>query len=227
MKKTKLIFSRYFLISFVIHLTVISLVIYLILETETDISTPSIEIGLIDSPAGDVKDSAVKKNRAPKITERQAKKSVQSRAAKKSYYPEKTGEKESTVEKKLPESGKKAEKADESRTAMSDSSSFNTASHDKSSNLILAHPDYKYNPKPKYPMVAKRRGYEGTVLLNVYVLESGRVGELTLEKASGFTVLDESAINSVKEWIFVPGKRNGISVSSWVQVPIKFQLNNI
>lgn len=92
--------------------------------------------------------------------------------------------------------------------------------------LEIAHPDYKVNPKPKYPMIARRKGYEGSVLLRIWVLESGGVGKIELEKSSGFHVLDNSALDAVKDWIFIPGMRNGVPVSSWVTVPIRFQLDS-
>lgn len=92
--------------------------------------------------------------------------------------------------------------------------------------LEIAHPDYKVNPKPKYPMVARRKGYEGSVLLRVWVVESGDVGKIELEKSSGFDVLDNSALDAVKDWVFIPGMRNGVPISSWVTVPIKFQLSS-
>lgn len=95
-----------------------------------------------------------------------------------------------------------------------------------SRNIELASPDYKANPKPRYPMLARRKGYEGTILLRVLVLESGGVGKVELEKSSGYEILDESALKAVKEWVFVPGKKNGQPIPSWVTVPIKFRLNS-
>ncbi len=88
------------------------------------------------------------------------------------------------------------------------------------------YPDYKINPKPRYPIIARRSGYEGVVLLRVWVMGSGKVGKIELERSSGYEVLDKSAIEAVKNWIFIPGKRNGVSISSWVMVPIRFQLSN-
>lgn len=88
------------------------------------------------------------------------------------------------------------------------------------------YPDYKINPKPRYPIIARRSGYEGIVLLRVWVMGSGKVGEIELERSSGYEVLDKSAIEAVKNWIFIPGKRNGVSISSWVTVPIRFQLSS-
>lgn len=95
-----------------------------------------------------------------------------------------------------------------------------------SRNIELASPDYKVNPKPRYPMLARRKGYEGTILLRVLVLKSGGVGKVELEKSSGYEILDESALKAVKGWVFLPGKKNGQPIPSWVTVPIKFQLNS-
>ncbi|NIP31509.1 MAG: TonB family protein [Candidatus Dadabacteria bacterium] len=97
----------------------------------------------------------------------------------------------------------------------------------KSISTDIAYPDYKVNPKPYYPIIAQRRGYEGEVYLKVYVLDNGQVGELKLEKPSGYTVLDRSAVEAVKSWVFIPGMKNGIPVASWVTIPIIFQLSSI
>ena len=229
MKRTKLILSKYFLISLTVHLSVIALVLYLIHDMETDIGLPSIEIGLIESPSGNEKDDRVRRFESQKITKKQATNTSVSKLPESDKYLIRPEIEKTKPEKKLSESklNRVESKENDSYSVRSDSASYKSKAVKKNSGLIQAHPDYRYNPKPKYPMIAKRRGYEGTVLLNVYVLESGKVGELNLEKPSGFPVLDESAINSVKKWLFVPGKRDGISVSSWVQVPIKFQLTNI
>ena len=89
-----------------------------------------------------------------------------------------------------------------------------------------ASPNYGLNPKPPYPKSARRRGYEGTVLLRVLVTEDGKVGDIKVSKPSGHTVLDESALKAVKKWTFIPGKKAGKDVSSWVEVPIKYQLDS-
>ena len=88
------------------------------------------------------------------------------------------------------------------------------------------YPDYGVNPKPDYPMIAKRHGYEGLVVLNVFVMESGNVGKIEIRKSSGYGVLDDSALDAVRKWVFIPGKKNGSAISSWVVVPIRFDLTN-
>jgi protein TonB len=90
----------------------------------------------------------------------------------------------------------------------------------------IGYPNYGVNPKPAYPKIAKRHGYEGLVVLNVFVMESGNVGKIEIRKSSGYDVLDNSALDAVREWIFIPGKKNGRAISSWVVVPIRFDLTN-
>ena len=102
----------------------------------------------------------------------------------------------------------------------------NSNSGNLGSNKSLAYPNYSLNPKPKYPRVARKRGYEGEVKLKVFVLADGKVGKIEVLRPSGHKVLDDEAIETVKDWIFVPGKQGGEEISSWVTVPITFQLKS-
>ncbi|MDI6777335.1 MAG: energy transducer TonB [Syntrophales bacterium] len=88
----------------------------------------------------------------------------------------------------------------------------------------LAVPRYGENPPPVYPMIARRKGYEGVVLLSVEVLSNGRAGHVKIEKSTGYAVLDTSALKAVKEWKFEPARRMGTLVTVWVNVPVKFVL---
>jgi len=90
-----------------------------------------------------------------------------------------------------------------------------------------ATPEYGINPKPEYPLLARRRGYEGEVVFIVQVLDDGNVGEMKMIKTSGYKILDNSALAALREWKFVPGNFNGKTVSSWVKIPILFRLNDI
>lgn len=80
------------------------------------------------------------------------------------------------------------------------------------------------NPKPPYPLTARRQGAEGRVVLRAQVLEDGHCAELRIVRSSGHALLDESALATVRRWRFVPATRAGQAVSSWVEVPIHFQL---
>jgi TonB family protein len=85
-------------------------------------------------------------------------------------------------------------------------------------------PRYGYRREPRYPRVAVRRGYEGTVLLRVRVLRSGRVDQVEIEESSGYRILDKSALEAVKTWRFTPARRGDKKVVSWALVPITFKL---
>ncbi|OGP94055.1 MAG: hypothetical protein A2157_15780 [Deltaproteobacteria bacterium RBG_16_47_11] len=85
-------------------------------------------------------------------------------------------------------------------------------------------PSYAENPKPLYPQEARESGYEGEVVLRVEVLISGRVGQIEIKKSSGYELLDRSALTTVKQWRFIPAKRDETPIPLWVNIPIKFQL---
>lgn len=87
-----------------------------------------------------------------------------------------------------------------------------------------ARPIYQNNPPPEYPRLARRRGYEGTVVLEVLVDQEGRVEDLRLFRSSKHKILDRAAMASVKEWLFEPGMRGDKPVEMWVRIPIRFQL---
>jgi len=90
--------------------------------------------------------------------------------------------------------------------------------------ISLATPRYRDNSRPAYPHLAQARGYEGTVLLSVEVLSNGRVGRARVKSSSGYVLLDQSALETMKQWSFEPGKKKGLPVAMWVDVPIRFAL---
>ncbi len=94
--------------------------------------------------------------------------------------------------------------------------------------VIDTAPDYKAaylnNPRPSYPMAARRMGWEGRVVLNVEVLSEGSCGDLSVFQSSGHEVLDNAALRTVKGWRFVPASRAGRPVTQWFKVPVQFSL---
>ena len=90
--------------------------------------------------------------------------------------------------------------------------------------ITFATPNYKKNSPPTYPLLARRRNYEGTVLLDVLVRRDGTVGSIKLARSSGHEKLDQSAIRGVRKWTFHPGKRGNEAVEMWITIPISFQL---
>lgn len=91
-------------------------------------------------------------------------------------------------------------------------------------------PDYKasylHNPHPVYPMVARRMGWEGRVILSVEVLAEGSCGAVVVYRSSGHEVLDNAAMNTVKTWRFTPARHVGNAVTQWFKVPVNFSLED-
>lgn len=83
---------------------------------------------------------------------------------------------------------------------------------------------YLQNPPPSYPMVARRMGWQGRVVLNVEVLSSGLPGQVRLQQSSGHDVLDNAALQAVRGWRFVAARQGGQVVTKWFLVPIPFIL---
>ena len=84
--------------------------------------------------------------------------------------------------------------------------------------------DYLHNPKPVYPVLSRRNGEEGRVVLRVRVAPDGSALEALVGKSSGFLRLDALARETVSRWRFVPARRGDEAVESWVSVPITFSL---
>jgi TonB family protein len=87
-----------------------------------------------------------------------------------------------------------------------------------------ARPAYRSNPSPIYPRIARIRGYQGNVLLDVFVNDHGTVDEIKVFRSSGYPVLDRAAKSTVKQWQFEPGRIGEKKVGMWVRVPIRFEL---
>jgi protein TonB len=77
---------------------------------------------------------------------------------------------------------------------------------------------------PVYPPRCLRSGIEGVVKVRVLVGENGRPQEVSLAKSSGESLLDEAALQAVKDWVFKPAMRNGVPARAWAVVPIEFKL---
>jgi protein TonB len=92
--------------------------------------------------------------------------------------------------------------------------------------LIPAHEGANYlkNPRPEYPGLARRQGWEGTTLLRVQVAENGRPLSVQVQRTSGRDTLDDAAKRAVSKWSFVPATRGDSPVAGWVTVPIVFRL---
>lgn len=87
-------------------------------------------------------------------------------------------------------------------------------------------PCYKSSPPPKYPEMARRRGYEGEVLLSVMISVDGTVIALKVKESSGHPILDRAAMKAVALWEFEPARRMRTPIPLSVDIPVRFVLRN-
>lgn len=84
--------------------------------------------------------------------------------------------------------------------------------------------EYLQNPKPPYPPISKRMGEQGKVVVRVLIGVDGSAQQAEILQSSGFDRLDQTALNTVLRWRYVPGKRGGVAEAMWFNVPVNFVL---
>ena len=84
---------------------------------------------------------------------------------------------------------------------------------------------YAEPPVLVYPRASRRAGETGRVLLRVFVDEEGRPRQVLVHRSSGFTRLDEAAIDAVRKARFKPCLDQGRPAAGWALVPLTFELD--
>lgn len=92
--------------------------------------------------------------------------------------------------------------------------------------VVEQEPVYLKNPAPVYPYRARQRGWEGVVLLHVLVDKDGRPGKIEIKRSSGHRVLDDAALEAVEKWQFKPASLGNIAFDAWIDIPVRFMLDN-
>jgi protein TonB len=85
---------------------------------------------------------------------------------------------------------------------------------------------YLNNPAPAYPLISRRQGESGKVLLLVQVTPHGTAAQVEIKQSCGFPRLDEAALEAVRKWHFVPARQGDVAVAASVVVPLSFKLNS-
>lgn len=75
------------------------------------------------------------------------------------------------------------------------------------------------NQPPEYPMLARRRGWQGVVAIFVHVDSNGQVSLAAVARSSGHDVLDQAALQAVRGWRFRGG-------SGETTVEVEFRLRD-
>ncbi len=83
-------------------------------------------------------------------------------------------------------------------------------------------------PKPikrvaaKYPEIAKKQRVEGVVMLNVLIGETGKILDVKVVQTAS-PLLEQAAIDAVRQWVYEPATKKGVKVKVWVPVQMSFK----
>ena len=83
-------------------------------------------------------------------------------------------------------------------------------------------PVLKQKVSPVYPVLARKAGVEGMVVVKVLIDTKGDVIEAMVVKS--IPMLDSAALDAAKMFKFTPGKQRDRIVRVWMQIPFKFNL---
>jgi TonB family protein len=75
---------------------------------------------------------------------------------------------------------------------------------------------------PSYPDEARRHGFQGTVTVDVLVDENGHVQDPHIRESAG-EVLDNAVLETVRGWLYLPARKNGVDVKVRIQVKTTFK----
>lgn len=90
--------------------------------------------------------------------------------------------------------------------------------------LPNASASYLNNPKPPYPALSKRLGEEGKVVVRAWIDTSGTATRAEIKSSSGYERLDQTALQTVLNWRYIPGQRAGVPEAMWFNIPLNFVL---
>ena len=100
------------------------------------------------------------------------------------------------------------------------------ASNQPISNLKpqITDPAPKNRIRPVYPRSARRRGYEGKVVISARISATGVVGNVAVVESSGYLTLDEAAVKAVREAEFEPACCDGTPIERDISLVIEFRI---
>jgi protein TonB len=85
---------------------------------------------------------------------------------------------------------------------------------------------YLVPPTLVYPRISRELGESGIVRLKVLVDEQGRTKDVTVLQSSGFSRLDQQAVQAMRSARFQPHLEDGVPRAVWVVAPLTFQLED-
>jgi len=81
-----------------------------------------------------------------------------------------------------------------------------------------------YCPEPHYPLIARARGWQGSVDVGLFVLADGSVHDASLRRSSGYSALDEAALAVARQSRFRPPFAGGLPAPLRGRIEYRFEL---
>ncbi|MEH8017557.1 energy transducer TonB [Rheinheimera muenzenbergensis] len=81
-----------------------------------------------------------------------------------------------------------------------------------------------FNAPPHYPQLSRKLREQGTVVLELTVLASGKVTDVRVQQSSGYARLDKAALLAVKHWRYQPALRAGKAIDYRYRQRLEFSL---
>ncbi|KAB0482093.1 energy transducer TonB [Vibrio chagasii] len=92
--------------------------------------------------------------------------------------------------------------------------------------VLVTKPSFAARPTPpNYPRQARRRGIEGVATYEIWLDAEGKQVKQALVNSSGALMLDNAALEAIKQWKFSPHTVNGRAIAHRVQIPVRFRLD--
>lgn len=90
---------------------------------------------------------------------------------------------------------------------------------------LIEKPKFSAKPTPvKYPKLARKRGWQGQVMVEVWINAQGQQTKQIIIHSAGHKMLDQAALKAIKNWQFSSSTENQKAVAHRVRIPVNFQL---
>ncbi|MDP2514113.1 energy transducer TonB [Photobacterium damselae subsp. piscicida] len=91
---------------------------------------------------------------------------------------------------------------------------------------LVSRPTFATRPGPvSYPRLAKRRGIQGQVMVEIWINSKGKQIKQKVISSSGTEILDQAALKAIKKWEFSSHIVDGQAIAHRVHIPVRFQLD--
>ena len=75
---------------------------------------------------------------------------------------------------------------------------------------------------PEYPPEARPAGQSGDIVLSFVIDSNGNVTNISIEKSSGFPILDNAAATALKTCRYEPAVKEGVAVESGASITYRW-----